>query len=254
MIEAYTLFSGSSGNSLLIRSGSTAVLMDAGRSRRAVSLALAEIGMQIADLRAIFVTHEHVDHTAALLQIHRREGIPIHAAAATAEYLDAAVFGEAVTAAHPPIHTEQVGGLTVTSFPLPHDSRCHVGYLFCDGDGDRFCAATDMGHVTDAVCEALIGCRGALLEANHDPVMLACGRYPAALKARILAPTGHLANGDCARLAQFAAMHGAAHIGLGHLSEENNSPEKAGSAVQTALAGTGVDVVVCDRVRVTRIM
>ncbi len=253
MIEAYTLFSGSSGNALLVRSGSTAVLVDAGRSRRAVSLALAQLDMSFSDIAAVFVTHEHTDHISALAQITKHDRLPVHAAAGTAEYLAACVSGE-LTVAHPPCFTEQVGELEITSFPLPHDSRCHVGYRFRDGDGDGFCAATDMGHITDAVIGALDGCRGALLESNHDAEMLRYGPYPAALKSRIFAPTGHLSNEDCAGLALKAAAHGTQYIGLGHLSAENNTPEKALAAAEKTLAGTGVQIVVCNRTEVTRIM
>jgi len=253
MIEAYTLFSGSSGNSLLVRSGSTAVLVDAGRSRRAVSLALAQLDLSIADIAAVFVTHEHTDHISALTQITKHEHLPVHAAAGTADYLTACVSGEC-TVAHPPCFTERVGDLEITSFPLPHDSLCHVGYCFRDSDGDGFCAATDMGHVTDAVIGALEGCRGALLESNHAPDMLRFGPYPAALKSRILAPTGHLSNEDCASLAMKAAMRGVRYIGLGHLSPENNTPEKARASAEKCLAGTGVEVVVCARDALTRIM
>ena len=56
MIEAFTLASGSSGNALLVRSGSTAVLMDAGRSRRAILRALAEAG-----IRAALISNNHAD-------------------------------------------------------------------------------------------------------------------------------------------------------------------------------------------------
>lgn len=253
MIEAYTLCSGSSGNALLVRSGDTAVLMDAGRSRRALLAAYAETGAP--EIAAVFVTHEHTDHVSALAQLAKRERLPVHAAAGTADVLARTEAVAAVLVRHGVLFTERVGALTVTSFPLPHDSACHVGYVFSDGDGDAFCAATDMGHVTDGVRAALAGCRGALLEANHDVEMLRCGPYPAALKARILSDTGHLSNADCACLARYAAERGVVHIGLGHLSAENNTPELARAAVAAALAGTAAEsLTVCERASVTRIM
>lgn len=254
MIEAYTLFSGSSGNSLLIKSGSSAVLMDAGRSRKAVLAGLSEAGVSPSDLAAVFVTHEHTDHISALAQLVKHEHLPIHAASRTAGYLSELLPDSAVEI-HPPLYTVQVGSLTVTSFPLPHDSLCHVGYRFEDGDGDAFCAATDMGHVTDEVKAALCGCRGALLESNHDVEMLRFGPYPAILKSRILSPRGHLSNEDCASLALYAAMQGVTHIGLGHLSAENNTPELALAAAERALSGSPVSsLTVCARANVTRIL
>lgn len=254
MIEAFTLASGSSGNALLVRSGTSAVLMDAGRSRRALISALGDAGCSAADLAAIFITHEHTDHISALQQLSKHEGIPIHAAAPSADYLVAHGIPAQTVIPHPTVFTEQIGTLTVTSFPLPHDSLSHVGYIFRDADGDALCAATDMGHITPEVIGALADCRGALLEANHDPEMLRCGPYPFYLKQRILSPRGHLSNGDCARLAARAAMLGVTHIALGHLSAENNTPALAHEAVAAALAGTSVKLTVCARDRLTRIM
>ncbi|MBR6676161.1 MAG: MBL fold metallo-hydrolase, partial [Clostridia bacterium] len=61
MIELTTLFSGSEGNSTLIKTENTAVLIDAGRSCKAVCEALAKLGMTLDDIKAIFITHEHSD-------------------------------------------------------------------------------------------------------------------------------------------------------------------------------------------------
>jgi len=153
MIEAYTLFSGSSGNSLLIKSGSAAVLMDAGRSRKAVLAGLSEAGVSPSDLAAVFVTHEHTDHISALAQLVKHERLPVHAASRTAGYLSEMLPDGAVEF-HPPLYTVQVGALTVTSFPLPHDSLCHVGYRFEDADGDAFCHGND-----SCLSELIITCR-----------------------------------------------------------------------------------------------
>jgi len=255
MIEVYTLFSGSSGNSTLIRCGTTAVLVDAGRSRRAVLGALREAGQDAGRLDALFVTHEHSDHVSAIAQLALHEGMPVHACAGTADVLSQTEPIRACMTRHGVIFTERVGTLTVTSFPLPHDSRSHVGYVFRDEEGDAFALATDMGHITEEVTDALAGCRGALLEANHEEEMVRTGPYPAYLKARILSPRGHLSNGDCGALARRAAEAGVRHLGLGHLSRENNTPELARRTVEAALSGTDVrSLTVCARDRVTRIM
>lgn len=252
-MEAYTLYSGSAGNALLVRSGDTAVLVDAGRSRRAAATALSGVGMTPADIQAIFITHEHIDHTSALEQLAKRERIPIHAAAGTADAIACGTYVPAVLVRHAPQYTAHVGSLTVESFVLPHDSACHVGYRIYEAGGDAFCVATDMGHINDAVRHALPGCRGALLEANYDPGMLASGPYPPALQARIRSPYGHLSNGECASLASYAAMQGVTHIGLGHLSAENNTPACARRVVQAAL-GESVTLTVCARDTLTRIL
>ena len=227
MIEAYSLFSGSSGNATLVRSGDTAILIDAGRSRRAIACALGSLGVELPAVSAVFITHEHTDHIGALAQIAKHEGISVHASCGTADALARLDFVGNTLMRHPVIYKESVGNLTVESFPLPHDSACHVGYVVRDEEGDGICIATDMGHVCEALLSAMTGCRGALIEANHDIDMLKTGPYPPHLKSRILSPVGHLSNGDCARVAQYACHLGIRHLALGHLSEENNTPDTA---------------------------
>ena len=251
MIEAYSLFSGSAGNCTLVRSGGTSILIDAGRSRRAVGCALASLSGDLSEIAAVFITHEHTDHISALSQLAKHEGMPIHAAGGSA---DAVSVGASGVIRHPVIYTEVVGSLTVSAFPLPHDSLCHVGYTVRDREGDALLIATDMGHICEDLLTAMAGCRGALIEANHDIALLRCGPYPAYLKSRILSPRGHLSNEDCARVAAHARDCGVRHIALGHLSEENNTPKLARDTVAAALVGTDISLTVCDRCTPTRIM
>lgn len=253
MIEAYSLFSGSSGNCTLVRSGDTAILIDAGRSRRAIACGLGAVGMELSEISAIFITHEHTDHIGALTQIAKHEGISVHASCGTADALARLDFMGNTLTRHPVIYGETVGNLTLTAFPLPHDSACHVGYVVRDASGDGICIATDMGHVSEALLSALAGCRGALIEANHDIDMLKTGPYPAYLKSRILSPVGHLSNVDCARVAEYACHTGVKYLALGHLSEENNTPPLAYDTVCAAIGGD-VRLTVCERCMPTRIM
>ena len=253
MIEAFSLFSGSSGNATLVRSGDTAILIDAGRSRRAIACGLGSFGMEFSAISAVFITHEHTDHVGALSQIAKHEGISVHASGGTADALARLDFVGSTLTRHPVIYEEVVGNLTVTAFPLPHDSACHVGYAVRDNAGDAICIATDMGHVSEALLSALAGCRGALIEANHDIDMLKTGSYPAYLKSRILSPVGHLSNGDCAKVADYACHLGIRYLALGHLSEENNTPRLAYDTVCAAITGD-VKLTVCDRCKPTRIM
>ena len=253
MIEAFSLFSGSSGNATLVRSGDTAILIDAGRSRRAIACGLGSVGMEFSAISAVFITHEHTDHVGALSQIAKHEGISVHASGGTADTLARLDFVGSALTRHPVIYEEVVGNLTVTAFPLPHDSACHVGYVVRDESGDAICIATDMGHVSEALLSALAGCRGALIEANHDIDMLKTGPYPAYLKSRILSPVGHLSNGDCAKVADYACHLGIRYLALGHLSEENNTPRLAYDTVCAAITGD-VKLTVCDRCKPTRIM
>ena len=72
------LASGSKGNSTVIASGRTQILVDAGLSCRELLRRMAVAGEDPAKLDAILVTHEHIDHVAGLAVLARRLGIPVY--------------------------------------------------------------------------------------------------------------------------------------------------------------------------------
>ena len=65
MTTLCTLASGSSGNATLVSAGSTHILIDAGISVRRINTALKALGLSIADLSALLITHSHSDHVSA---------------------------------------------------------------------------------------------------------------------------------------------------------------------------------------------
>jgi phosphoribosyl 1,2-cyclic phosphodiesterase len=78
------------------------------------------------------------------------------------------------------------------------------------------------------------------VEANHDPDMLMNGPYPWFLKQRIRSRTGHLANQDTGRLLADILHPGLERVVLAHLSETNNTPEKALGEMAALFSGTPV--------------
>lgn len=220
------LYSGSKGNATLIEAGGATILIDAGRSARALCTALTAVGSSIEAVDAIFLTHEHCDHTAALEVLLRHHPIPVHVTEPSARRLRGRESFYTLLVTHPPLFTVELAGLRVQSFLSPHDSAMCVGYrLACDEGEIGY--ATDVGCVTDEVRAGLSGCGAVVLECNHDPDMLRWGRYPAELKARIASHDGHLSNPDCAAFAAELIETGTRHLMLAHLSEENNTPDTA---------------------------
>ena len=250
-MQICSLYSGSSGNAVYLRLGGVSILVDAGNSARALCRALTAIGTDISDIRAIFLTHEHNDHTSALENLLKKHPLPIHIVEASAAGLPSTVdsaFAENLVM-HPILYQEALDGLTVKSFPTPHDSRASVGFRFSfteNGTQHEVGYATDVGFLSDAVVDGLMGCEAVVLECNHDIEMLTEGPYPYPLKQRILSCKGHLSNIDCTSLALRLAENGTKHILLAHLSETNNTPDTAFDEVFGALAGSGVKVAVAD--------
>ena len=242
-LQLCTLYSGSGGNCTYIRAGGDAILIDAGRSLRALTTALATVGGNMASVRAVFVTHEHADHTSALEMLAKKYEIPIHITEGSAQrLLKSARYLPCRAVLHTPIYSVTVGGMTVASFPTPHDSEMSVGYTVTLADGRKLAYATDIGHVTQEIAANLAGAYAVVLESNHDEDMLRTGPYPAWLKSRIASDRGHLSNAACDAFLPQLFAHGTAHVLLAHLSDENNTPARALEAAHAACPGLHIEV------------
>lgn len=233
--------SGSGGNCMLLSEAGAKVLIDAGISMRRTESALRQAGLTLRDIDGVLVTHEHSDHISGLKMLVAHYGMPVYAPRTVAARLRGML--PEIEGALRIIEAGRdfyIGPLKIRAFHTPHDTDESVGYRI-EGSG-IFAIATDMGHVTDEIVENLLGADTALIEANHDVEMLSYGPYPVYLKRRILSDRGHLSNDDCAALARRLAEGGARRVILGHLSRENNTPEKALSAVRSALGGLPVEL------------
>lgn len=245
-IRIISLYSGSSGNATLIETPECSILIDAGKSARSLTNALKQAGSDPGSIKAVFITHEHTDHTSALEVFVKKNPIPIHITGASANNMHMSPESRVrpLLSIHPPIFSERVGNLTVTSFPLSHDSASCVGYTIETDDGYKFGYATDTGYVTPAMEKELAGCDAVVVESNHSVEMLKYGPYPADVKRRIMSRSGHLSNDDCASFVKRLASLGTKNFMLAHISGENNRPECALEAVKNAL-GSFEETTVC---------
>lgn len=239
-LKAYTLFSSSKGNSTYIEYGGDGFLIDAGVSARRLQAALSALGTGLERIRAIFVSHEHTDHIKGLQAISKSFAVPVYT-----DPLCLELVGESCPAAVERFvpasagDTVAVGDLKVEIFPTPHDSVRSFCYRISAG-GESLGFATDIGHISEAVQDAVFGCENVVIEANYDDEMLKNGPYSAALKRRIAGQRGHLSNELCACLAPVLARCGTKSIVLAHLSETNNTPDTAYAAVRGKLREYGV--------------
>lgn len=243
-----SLYSGSKGNSVLIESERAKILIDAGKSARSLCSALNEIGKNIDDIDAIFITHEHTDHISALEVLLKKHHIPVHVVGISAQkmLMRSLSIHEKAICQHTPIFSVSVGDMNISSFPTPHDSEFSVGYRISVGDS-TIGYATDIGYVTDEIKVALSGCESVVLECNHDEQMLIEGPYPYDLKLRIRSNKGHLSNRACAEFASELCFIGTKNILLAHLSEENNDPSLAFDEVWSAIADPNVNLKVASQ-------
>lgn len=228
------LGSGSKGNAWLVQAGDTRIMVDCGFGPREAGKRLARLGVEVNDLSAILVTHEHSDHGRGAAQLAAKARCPVWLSHGTHAMLDAVGSAPHSTRIIEGRQAFSVGALEITPYPVPHDAREPMQFVFSDG-AQRFGLLTDAGHVTSHMETVLNGCDALALECNHDVARLEAGSYPVALKRRILGRYGHLDNAAAAMLLQKIAGRRLKHVVAAHLSEQNNAPELARAALAGAL-------------------
>ncbi|MDI3341033.1 MAG: MBL fold metallo-hydrolase [Sphaerobacter sp.] len=227
--------SGSSGNALLIQSGGTNVLIDAGLAVRRLRAGLAAAGVPDGGLDALLLSHEHHDHVSAVPSLIRYHHGPIFATRGTMRALEVARPDRWETlAAERPC---RIGTLEITPIAVPHDAAEPVGFFIDDGS-IRVAIFTDLGSPAALLRDAVARAHLVVLEANYDLELLERGPYPAYLKRRIRSGHGHLSNDECGELLTQSLTSVTVDIWLAHLSENNNRPALAEQTV-TRWLGAG---------------
>ncbi|MCC6529478.1 MAG: MBL fold metallo-hydrolase [Pseudomonadales bacterium] len=223
-----SLGSGSRGNATLVAAGDTCLMVDCGFSLRETERRLARLGLAPSQISAILVTHEHGDHLRGVERLAATHGIAVHATPGT---LRAAAFSSDVTQ-HPLDASRPfaIGGVEIAPLSVPHDAAEPCQYTFSDG-ALKFGLLTDVGSCTAAMVEHFSGCHALMLECNHDLQLLSEGSYPPSLKRRVMGLHGHLSNGQAAGFLAAIDHRWLQHLVAAHLSEANNRPELARSAL-----------------------
>lgn len=243
MLRFASLGSGSEGNGLLVESGDTCVLVDCGFSIKETVRRLARLGREPRDVAAILVTHEHGDHLGGVGPFARRYGTTVWASAGTAHQGRLDVPELCLLNTH---QAFSLGNLEIRPFPVPHDAREPCQFVIAD-ERHALGILTDLGSLTPWVRQMLDGVDALLLECNHDLRMLAQGRYPASLKARVGGAWGHLNNAQSAELLASLTREKLQQVVAAHLSRENNRAELAQAALAEVLDGYDARLSVADQ-------
>ena len=240
MLRVATLASGSSGNCAVVSDGRVHILIDAGISTRRISQGLKGLGLELRHVSGVLVTHEHIDHVAALPVLCKQMNAPLFTAEGTAYELCRKWDGlEERFRVFEPGQRFAIQGLEIGTFATSHDCACPCGFSVTDGER-KLVLCTDTGVITQPAREGVRGAHTLVGEFNYDPEMLRVGPYPIHLQNRIRGDKGHLSNEMGGNLAAWAGYQGARRVILAHLSQENNMPKLALEAARKALAELGL--------------
>jgi len=251
--------SGSSGNCTFLSTDTENILIDCGITGKKIECCLKELGKKVSDLNGILLTHEHIDHVKGLKKLISDYDIPVYCSVGTwnglgrilkDNYFDMAglrVFHEIR-----PDTEFYIGNTLVRAFHTYHDTPGPLGYRFemeeeIIGKDINLAVVTDCGLYDDYICDYLKDLDALLIESNHDVEMLMNGSYPMFLKRRILSDKGHSSNDSCGKTIHRIWTPRLKSVLLAHLSEENNTPERALSSVCKAAAVPGLDIRVASK-------
>lgn len=222
--------SGSSGNCYYVGKQDEGILVDVGISAKQVKELLVKNDIALESIKAILITHDHIDHVLGLEVLTKACPIPIYAHSDCLQGLSEGKATQAVDSGlfHEiePMQPFELLGIKIEAFPVMHDGRGAMGYHF-NYEGHTLTIATDIGMLDRVVKEEIRKADNIVIESNYDKEMLEKGRYPFVLKQRISGPFGHLSNEESARFIAEMYHPEIKHIMLCHLSENNNTPDRA---------------------------
>lgn len=235
------LASGSKGNCICISDCGNTVMIDDGLSYKELLNRAKAADLDIGSIKAVLITHEHIDHIKGLGVFSRACGVEVYAPDACYSTFKGKV-GDICYAGGNPCYENgfDIGNFSIKPFRTPHDSVYSVGYKV-SSEGKSVSVVTDLGIMTDGIFKIVAGSDMVILESNHDTQMLKTGSYPMSLKRRILGTSGHLSNEVAADSVRQLRERGTQRFMLAHLSEDNNLPVLAYNESHEALHSIGAD-------------
>ncbi len=242
-IKFCSLSSGSSGNCQYIETDNTRILIDAGFSGKKIEELLSSIDVKANTIDAIFVTHEHVDHTLGVGVFSRRYDIPIYANSNTWVGMTPIIknIKEKNTKIFKTNYALDFNDLSILPISVSHDALDPVGYIIYYKK-IKISVITDTGWINDNIRNEIKNSNLYFMESNHDIKMLREGSYPWHLKKRIMSTRGHLSNDAAGEILGDVLSGNGEIVVLAHLSQDNNLPELAYNTVRDGILSQGLDV------------
>lgn len=244
-----SLNSGSNGNCYYVGNEHDAILVDAGISCRETEKRMQRLGLNMHQVRAIFISHEHSDHIRGLTVLAKKYQLPVYITPRTLQH-GGLVLDEHLVIPFRGYEAVRVGELEITAFPKLHDASDPHSFIISYRDV-KVGVFTDIGSPCDNLISHFAQCHAAFLEANYDEAMLEQGRYPYHLKRRIRGGNGHLSNSQALEVFKLHRPSFMSHLLLSHLSKDNNCPQLVQDLFN--LHANGINIIVASRFEETAV-
>ena len=226
-MQIIVLGSGSKGNCTMYQTPTTTFFIDCGFSHRDIRTRLQQRHMELDQLDAIIITHEHIDHVSGLPSIYKFHQPMLYISTKTyqslASYIKQSIptsclklFDEAFT----------IGDVEITPFEVSHDASHPLGYRMTH-QSRCVVHSADTGYVPRRLFEQLQGADVYVFESNYDPELLLDTDRPFTLKQRIIGNSGHLSNEQSALVLRELIRENTHTLIFIHLSQEANTVHHA---------------------------
>jgi phosphoribosyl 1,2-cyclic phosphodiesterase len=225
MLTICAIASGSNGNCYYIGNSTEAILVDSGISARQTIARMELKNLDPGIIRAIFISHEHTDHTRGARVLSKKLHIPVFLTAQTYTAMFDGLKPQSPRFFKPGEEIT-VGAFKIFPFLKQHDAAEPCSFRI-SYRGLHTGVFTDIGSPCENVIRQFSQCHVAFLETNYDEKMLWNGNYPWPLKKRIASEYGHLSNDQAYDLLIKNSGDQLKTVFLSHLSAENNSPDTA---------------------------
>lgn len=239
-MKVKTIASGSKGNCSIILCGNTNIIIDMGISYLTLKKSLEENSLSFEQFTGILITHSHKDHINGLKSLVKHTNLTV--------YIPEKMYPE-LEEIVPSYRCEfiedrfKIQDVEIELIHTSHDAPCSVGYII-SFDNKSLVYVTDTGYINRKYLAKMVNMDIYVIEANHDEIMLMDGPYPRFLKERVISDKGHLSNKTTAKYLKKIIGKNTKYIVLAHLSEKNNTEEKALEAIKEELDNSSINVIV----------
>lgn len=227
-MKVIVLASGSKGNVTYLEYKNTKILIDLGMPKKYVEDKLKEIDIKPEDINAILISHTHSDHIKGLKGFVKSYNTSIYITNKMLKDIEKDIPIENINYFQ---NTNQINDISIEIIKTSHDTSDSVGFII----NDEIVHITDTGYLNAKYYPILENKKAYFFESNHDIEMLMKGKYPYYLRQRVAGVSGHLSNNDSSSHLSKLVGDNTKVVTLCHLSEENNTEEKALNSLLEAL-------------------